>query len=159
MSIKRDLGRARYAAAQGARVAWYMGQYMLARRISGPFNRPGEPKFQPQSEEGVTYAAKIEKAEARLNFRQSAQEVERQIRAFNPNPGAYFEIGRERVRILAAEVVPGGGRPGMVADNNLKIACAERAIQPTLVQRAGRAPMATIEFLRGFPIKAGTWLG
>ncbi len=52
MSILRDLGRARYAAAQGARVAWYMGQYMLARRISGPFNRPGEPKFQPQAEEG-----------------------------------------------------------------------------------------------------------
>ncbi len=52
MSLKRDLGRARYAAAQGARVAWYLGQYMLARRISGPFNRPGEPKFQPQSPEG-----------------------------------------------------------------------------------------------------------
>ncbi|MEZ5994788.1 MAG: class I SAM-dependent methyltransferase [Hyphomonadaceae bacterium] len=52
MSLKRDFGRARYAAAQGARVAWYMGQYMLARRISGPFNRPGEPKFEPQAPEG-----------------------------------------------------------------------------------------------------------
>ncbi len=52
MSIARDLSRARYAAAQGARVAWYMGQYFLARRISGPFNRPGDPKFQPQSQEG-----------------------------------------------------------------------------------------------------------
>src|SRR5690606_33564708 len=52
MSLMRDLGRARYAAAQGARVAWYMSQYMLARRISGPFNRPGEPAFQPQSPEG-----------------------------------------------------------------------------------------------------------
>lgn len=52
MSLMRDLGRARYAAAQGARVAWYMGQYLLARRISGPFNRPGEPKFQPQAPEG-----------------------------------------------------------------------------------------------------------
>jgi ubiquinone/menaquinone biosynthesis C-methylase UbiE len=52
MGLMRDLGRARYAAAQGARVAWYMGQYLLARRISGPFNRPGEPKFQPQAEEG-----------------------------------------------------------------------------------------------------------
>ena len=52
MSLKRDLGRARYAAAQGARVAWYLGQYMLARRISGPFNRPGEPQFQPQAAEG-----------------------------------------------------------------------------------------------------------
>lgn len=52
MSLLRDLGRARYAAAQGARVAWYMGQYMLARRLTGPFNRPGEPKFQPQSPEG-----------------------------------------------------------------------------------------------------------
>ncbi|MBX3510485.1 MAG: class I SAM-dependent methyltransferase [Hyphomonadaceae bacterium] len=52
MALKRDLGRARYAAAQGARVAWYMGQYLLARRISGPFNRPGEPQFQPQAPEG-----------------------------------------------------------------------------------------------------------
>jgi hypothetical protein len=52
MSLMRDLGRARYAAAQGARVAWYMSQYLLARRISGPFNRPGEPKFEPQSPEG-----------------------------------------------------------------------------------------------------------
>lgn len=52
MNLMRDLGRARYAAAQGARVAWYMGQYLLARRISGPFNRPGEPKFQPQAGEG-----------------------------------------------------------------------------------------------------------
>ncbi|MFZ2030303.1 MAG: methyltransferase domain-containing protein [Vitreimonas sp.] len=52
MSLRRDLGRARYAAAQGARVAWYMSQYLLARRVSGPFNRPGEPKFKPQAEEG-----------------------------------------------------------------------------------------------------------
>lgn len=52
MSMLRDIGRARYAAAQGARVAWYMSQYLLARRISGPFNRPGEPKFEPQAAEG-----------------------------------------------------------------------------------------------------------
>ena len=52
MSLMRDVSRARYAAAQGARVAWYLGQYMLARRISGPFNRPGEPAFQPQAPEG-----------------------------------------------------------------------------------------------------------
>jgi ubiquinone/menaquinone biosynthesis C-methylase UbiE len=52
MSLIRDLARARYAAAQGARVAWYMGQYMLARRLTGPFNRPGEPRFQPQAPEG-----------------------------------------------------------------------------------------------------------
>lgn len=52
MSLRRDLGRARYAAAQGARVAWYMSQYLLARRVSGPFNRPGEPAFKPQAEEG-----------------------------------------------------------------------------------------------------------
>jgi len=54
MSLKRDIGRARYAAAQGARVAWYMSQYLLARRISGPFNRPGEPRFEPQAAEGDT---------------------------------------------------------------------------------------------------------
>jgi methionyl-tRNA formyltransferase len=112
----------------------------------------------PQPEEGVTYAPKIEKSEARLDFMQSAVLVERQVRAFNPVPGAYFELNGERIRVLAAEIVPGGGPPGMVADDNLKIACGERAIRALLVQRAGRNPMSVAEFLRGFPISRGTQL-
>ena len=114
------------------------------------------PEAQP--EDGVTYAAKIEKAEARVDFGQSAEAVERQVRAFNPMPGAFFEIGTERVKILAAEVVAGSGAPGTVIDDELTIACGEGAIAPSLVQRAGRGAMTPDELLRGFAIPAGTRL-
>ena len=119
---------------------------------------------EPQPEDGVTYAHKIEKAEARLDFSQSAEAVERQVRAFNPAPGAYFEIGGERVKVLTAQSLPGppsaGPRPlpGSVLDDQLTVGCGEEAIRPALVQRAGRPPMRTEELLRGFPIPAGTIL-
>ena len=112
----------------------------------------------PQPEEGVTYAHKVEKAEAKLDFSQAADAVERQVRAFNPIPGAYFEHQGERIRILAADVEPGAGVPGEVLDHRLVIACGEGLIVPTLVQRAGRAAMRTDELLRGFPIPPGTRL-
>jgi methionyl-tRNA formyltransferase len=118
----------------------------------------------PQPDDGVTYAAKIEKAEARLDFSQSAEWVERQIRAFNPMPGAFFEIEGERVRVLRADIVvphlrPAGvGEAGVVADSQLTIACGQGGIRPTLVQRAGRAAMSAAELLRGFAIPPGTRL-
>jgi methionyl-tRNA formyltransferase len=112
----------------------------------------------PQPDEGVTYAPKISKAEARLDFTQPAQVVERQVRAFNPMPGAFFEFMGERIKVLEAQVVPGSGPAGMVADQWLKIACGERAIQPIYVQRAGRAEMHSSELLRGFPIPKGAQL-
>jgi methionyl-tRNA formyltransferase len=111
-----------------------------------------------QPEAGVTYAAKIEKAEARLDFRQPAEQVERQIRAFNPAPGAFFEVAGERVRVLAADVVHATGASGLVVDDALTIACGERAIRPMVVQRAGRGAMAAAELLRGFAIRPGTRL-
>jgi methionyl-tRNA formyltransferase len=111
----------------------------------------------PQPEEGATYAGKIEKSEARLDFTLSVEAVERQVRAFNPAPGAFFEYRGERVRILAAEVSSEGGPAGTVADG-LSIACARGTLRPTLVQRAGRAAMAPGELLRGFSIPAGTLL-
>ena len=110
-----------------------------------------------QPEDGVTYAAKIEKAETRLDFTQSAEAVERQVRAFNP-PGAWFEANGERVRVLAAAMADGTGTPGTVIDGELTIACGRDAIQPILVQRAGRGVMSADELLRGFPIPAGTQL-
>ncbi len=113
---------------------------------------------QPQPEEGITYAAKIAKEEARLNFALSAQEVERQVRAFNPVPGAFFEHEGERIRILAAQVTNGSGAPGTVIDDALTIACGAASITPISVQRAGRAVMATAELLRGFPIPQGASL-
>lgn len=111
-----------------------------------------------QPDDGVTYARKIEKAEARLDFSQPAEAVERQIRAFNPVPGAFFELGGERYRILAADNVDGVGKSGGVLDDQLTIACAGGAIRPTIIQRAGKPAMPLAEFLRGNRIMAGTIL-
>jgi len=113
----------------------------------------------PQPEDGVTYASKIEKHEARLDFGRSAEEVERQIRAFNPAPGAFFEYEGERIRVLAAEIADRVGAPGTALDHGLTIACATGAIVPTFVQRAGRGVMTSSELLRGFVIPAGARLG
>lgn len=107
---------------------------------------------------GVTYAAKIDKSEARIDFTQDANMVERQVRAFNPAPGAFIEHGGERIRILAAEVVDAHGAPAVVIDDALTIGCGGGAIRPTLVQRAGRGPMPPADLLRGFPIAPGTLL-
>ena len=115
-----------------------------------------DPVIQPEG--GVTYAGKIDKAEAKLDFTRSAAEVERQIRAFNPAPGAYFELQGERIKVHAAAISGLSGAPGEVLDHGLTIACASGSIVPTLVQRAGRGPMLPAELLRGFPIPAGTRL-
>jgi methionyl-tRNA formyltransferase len=112
----------------------------------------------PQPAEGVTYAAKIDKAEARLDFSHGAEQVERQIRAFNPVPGAFFETGGERVRVLAADIESTAGEAGQVVDDGLLIGCGSGAIRPTRVQRAGRGVMSTEDLLRGFAIAAGTRL-
>lgn len=112
----------------------------------------------PQPEDGVTYAAKIDKAEARLDFTRTADEVERQVRAFNPAPGAFFEVQGERVRVHAAAVLAERGEIGTVIDDQLTIACGEGAIRPTWVQRAGRGVMTSAELLRGFAIPPGTRL-
>ena len=125
----------------------------------------------PQSDDGTTYAAKIAKAEARIDFAQDAAAVERQVRAYNPVPGAYVEVAGERVKVLAATPFSRkGGSPdavlasagtqeaGIVLDDYLTIACATGAIRPTLVQRAGRSVTTAAELLRGFPILAGTQL-
>ena len=132
----------------------------------------------PQPDEGVTYAAKIDKAETRIDFSVSAEQVERQVRAFNPFPGAWFELDGERYRILQANVTPAeagahhASQPkpqdqigsslrwsdGEVLDNELTIACVTGAIRPTLIQRAGKPVMTTADLLRGKPIPPGTIL-
>ena len=112
-----------------------------------------------QPEQGVTYAAKIDKAEARIDFAKPAVEVERLIRAMNPAPGAWFEFSGERVKLLAADVLPFTFQvPGDVVDSALTIACGDGAIRPTLVQRAGRGVTSAEEMLRGFPIPSGSEL-
>lgn len=112
-----------------------------------------------QPEEGVTYAHKIDKAESRLDFTRPALEVERQIRAFAPAPGAFFELEGERYRVLAADVVEGAGAAGFTLDDALTIGCDSGAIRPTLIQRAGRPAMDAASLLRGRAIGAGTMLG
>ena len=111
-----------------------------------------------QPDDGVTYAAKIDKGEARLDFTLAATAVEHAIRAFNPAPGAFVEVGGERLKLLAAEVVAGDGAPGTVIDAGLTIACGDGAIRPTLVQRAGKPAMATAALLNGWPIAVGAIL-
>ena len=113
----------------------------------------------PQPEDGVTYAAKIEKHEARLDFGHPPERVERQVRAFDPVPGAFFEYAGERIKMLSGAVVAGGGTPGTVIDHALTIACATGALRPLAVQRAGRGVMTADELLRGFAIPTGTRLG
>lgn len=112
----------------------------------------------PQPDEGMTYAPKVDKAEARIDWGQSANAIERQIRAFNPVPGAFFEFSGERIRVLAASLGDGIGPPGCVINDRLEIACGDGTLIPQLVQRSGRAAMRTEDLLRGFAIPAGTLL-
>jgi methionyl-tRNA formyltransferase len=111
----------------------------------------------PQPDDKATYAPKVRKEETRLDFARPAVEVERQVRAFNPAPGAWFEAGGERIKLLAAEPVGGAGEPGEILPGpGLAIACGEGALEAVTVQRAGRAPMSGADLLRGFPIPPGT---
>ena len=114
-------------------------------------------KLTRQSEEGVTYAAKIDKAEARIDWNKPAREVLRHIHGLSPFPGAWSEIADSgdvaRVKILRCELAKGSGAPGAVLDEQLTIACGEGAIRIVELQRAGKAPMTAAEFLRGVPLK------
>lgn len=112
-----------------------------------------------QLEDGVTYAKKIDKAEARLDFSQNAQIVERQVRAFMPAPGAFFVLDGERYKVLAAEVTRQNGEPGVTVDDGLSIGCGSGTLQVTRIQRAGKPAMDAADLLRGKAIAAGTRLG
>ena len=112
-----------------------------------------------QPEDGVTYAAKIDKAESRLDFAAGPLSAERSIRAFNPAPGAWFAFREERIKLLAATIDARPGAPGLVLDDGLLIGCGpDGSLRPTLVQRAGKGAMSPADLLRGFPIPAGTLL-
>src|SRR5262249_44055620 len=117
----------------------------------------GGLQFTRQSEQGVTYAAKIEKAEARIDWTRPAHAVLRHIHGLSPFPGAWSEIAGEgepaRVKILRCEPATGSGVPGAVLDDRLAIACGEGAIRIVELQRAGKAPMQARDFLRGTPLK------
>jgi methionyl-tRNA formyltransferase len=133
----------------------------LMVRALGALER-GSLDCAPQALSGVTYAGKIDKAEARIDFAKPAREVHNLIRGLSPFPGAWFETaagGRsERIKVLRAELAEGEGRPGEVLDDRLTVACGEGAVRFIELQRAGKTPMAASEFLRGFPLARGTLL-
>jgi methionyl-tRNA formyltransferase len=112
-----------------------------------------------QADEGVTYAAKIEKAEAHIDWSRPAREVLRHIHGLSPFPGAWGEVEVDgapvRLKILRCEPADGVGPPGAVLDDQLTIACGAGAIRIIELQRAGKAPMKSADFLRGTPLKAG----
>lgn len=113
----------------------------------------GGLQLKKQSEDGVTYAAKIEKAEARIDWTRPARAVLRHIHGLSPFPGAWGKLDAARVKILRCELAKGSGAPGEVLDHNLTIACGEGAIRIIELQREGKARMQASEFLRGVPVK------
>ncbi len=128
----------------------------LMVRAMGALQRGGL-QLTGQSEDGVTYAAKIEKAEARIDWTQPAHAVLRHIHGLSPFPGAWCELAGEgepvRLKILRCELAKGSGQPGDVLDDNLAIACGDGAVRILELQRAGKGPMKAADFLRGTPLK------
>ncbi|WP_340248251.1 methionyl-tRNA formyltransferase [Sulfitobacter pontiacus] len=113
---------------------------------------------EPQPEEGVTYASKIDKAEARIDWSRPATEVDRQIRGLSPFPGAWFDLDGTRVKVLASKLAEGEGAAGEVLDDTLRVGCGEGAVQLIRLQRAGKAAQDAQTFQRGAQIAAGTVL-
>jgi methionyl-tRNA formyltransferase len=113
----------------------------------------------PQSDTGVTYAAKIDKAEARIDWTRNAVELSAHIRGLSPFPGAWCEIAGQRIKLLMAQPEDGEGAPGEVLDSALLVACGSGALRLTTLQRAGRGAMDAETFLNGFAIPPGTRLG
>jgi methionyl-tRNA formyltransferase len=127
----------------------------LITRAMGALER-GHMRLTPQSDQGVTYAAKIDKAEARIDWAKPAHAVLRHIHGLSPFPGAWCEMpieGVARVKILRCELAGGSGAPGELLDDRLTVACKEGAIRILELQRAGKQPMKADEFLRGTPLK------
>ncbi len=118
----------------------------------------GSLDFTPQPASGETYAAKIDKAEARIDWTRPAREVLRHIHGLSPFPGAWFEIDGARVRLLGAGVVSGVGEPGTVLDDQLTVACGTGAIRLLHLQREGKRPLDSEAFLRGMPVRKGSRL-
>jgi methionyl-tRNA formyltransferase len=123
----------------------------------------GDLPLVPQPEDGVLYAAKIDKGETRIDFSRGAGEVHSHIRGLSPFPGAWFEVdihGRiERVKVLASEMAEGQGVAGTLLDDALTVACGEGAVRLTRLQKAGGKPLAAVDFLRGMPLAAGSRIG
>lgn len=128
------------------------GAELMVRYLNAPDSYPPEV----QDDSLATYAKKITKDEARLNFDQPAKQVALQVRAFNPVPGAFFEYEGQRYRIHAVETIDMAGPAGTILDDQLAIGCDQLAIRPTVIQKAGKPKMALADFLNGTKIPIGT---
>lgn len=111
-----------------------------------------------QDNTGVTYAKKIEKSEAQIDWCVDAEAINCRIRAFSPKPGAWFYCSGERIKILECQISDGIGEAGLIMDDDFQIACGDGSIFPTVLQRPGRLPMNREKFLRGFKVPIGTYL-
>jgi methionyl-tRNA formyltransferase len=133
-----------------------LGADLMVRAL-GALERGGIAP-QPQPEEGVTYAKKISKEEARIDWRRSAHEIDCHIRGLSPFPGAFTQANDERLKILYAEPANGSGKPGTLLDDELTVACGDGALRLIKVQRAGKSVMSAEELLKGFALARGTQL-
>ena len=133
-----------------------LGADLMVRSL-GALERGGVTP-QPQSEDGVTYAKKILKDEAHIDWSRSAREIDAHIRGLAPFPGAWTQANGERLKILYADPVDGSGKPGMVLDDAPVVACGDGALKLARVQRAGKSVMTAAELLKGFALPRGTQL-
>ncbi|MDT8326317.1 MAG: methionyl-tRNA formyltransferase [Roseovarius sp.] len=132
---------------------------MGARLIVEALERLDALEPEPQPEAGITYAAKIDKTEARVDWSRPAPEVDRQIRGLSPFPGAWIEVSGVRVKLLGSVLATGQGAPGEVLDGELSVACGSGAVRLLRLQRAGKGAQDSDEFLRGMALPVGTVLG
>ncbi|MEC3862921.1 methionyl-tRNA formyltransferase [Mesobacterium sp. TK19101] len=132
---------------------------MGAALIVQALDRLPELTPEPQPEDGVTYAAKIDKAEAQIDWTRPAVEVDRQIRGLSPFPGAWTTLQGERVKLLKSRLADGTGPAGAALDDTLRIACGDGAIQVTMAQKAGKGAQDAATFLRGTAVPKGTTFG
>ena len=113
---------------------------------------------QAQPTKGITYAKKIDKSEAKIDWSLSAETIDRKIRALSPFPGAWTEINGERVKLLASKVIDKENEPGIVLDKGFSIACGQKAVEITEAQRPGKSAQNSDVFLRGFKLQQGSKL-
>jgi methionyl-tRNA formyltransferase len=134
-----------------------LGADLMARALAAVGR--GSIDAVPQAEDGVTYAKKISKDEARVDWTRSAREIDGWVRGLAPSPGAFTDLNGERLKVLYAEPASGSGRPGVTLHDDLTVACGEGALKLLKVQRAGGKAMAAADLLKGFPIPPGTQFG
>ena len=132
------------------------GAKLMAQAISEL--EQGRLKLTPQPEDGVTYAAKIDKGETRIDWGRPWNTVHDHTRGLSPFPGAWFELGKDRIKVLRSSRGEGNGAPGTILDDRLTVACLSGAVRIVELQKAGGKPMRAEDFLRGSPVKAGTQL-